>query len=302
MGTCRSRGRRRRWQGPSSPPRSGGTWRSCTGGCRPARWRRSSRRGVVPDVFDGSSWVGLIAFELGDARVGPFPPSPVGGRFTEVNVRLYGVDGEGTPRGGLPVAGGVESAGGPRGPGALLPSLHVGADRAAAHRKRLGVRIAAHRRPAIRCGAGVRAACLRRHRADRRRPLAAVPDLAMGTVPPPARSNPVAAQRARAMGPSSRAGGPPSRRSLRRRRFALVADRPPDSVLYSEGVTSRFGRGQWLENRASARGSALIQGALRSAGRLVSTLTGDEADGPARAAFGEGCVRAFAEVFAVTES
>lgn len=52
-------------------------------------------RGVVPDVFDGSSWVGLIAFELGDARVGPFPPSPVGGRFTEVNVRLYGVDGKG---------------------------------------------------------------------------------------------------------------------------------------------------------------------------------------------------------------
>ena len=48
--------------------------------------------GIVPDVFDGSSWVGLIAFELGDARVGPFPPSPVGGRFTEVNVRLYGVD------------------------------------------------------------------------------------------------------------------------------------------------------------------------------------------------------------------
>ncbi|KAA9106422.1 YqjF family protein [Microbacterium rhizomatis] len=48
--------------------------------------------GVVPDVFDGSSWVGLIAFELGEARVGPFPPSPVGSRFTEVNVRLYGVD------------------------------------------------------------------------------------------------------------------------------------------------------------------------------------------------------------------
>lgn len=52
-------------------------------------------RGVVPDVFDGSTWVGLIAFELGDARIGPFPPSPIGGRFTEVNVRLYGVDSEG---------------------------------------------------------------------------------------------------------------------------------------------------------------------------------------------------------------
>lgn len=52
-------------------------------------------RGVVPDVFDGSTWVGLIAFELGDARIGPFPPSPIGGRFTEVNVRLYGVDAAG---------------------------------------------------------------------------------------------------------------------------------------------------------------------------------------------------------------
>lgn len=51
--------------------------------------------GVVPDVFDGSAWVGLIAFQLGDARIGPFPPSPVGGSFTEVNVRLYGVDEQG---------------------------------------------------------------------------------------------------------------------------------------------------------------------------------------------------------------
>lgn len=52
-------------------------------------------RGVVPDVMDGSSWVGLIAFRLADAQVGPFPPSPRLGTFTEVNVRLYGVDAEG---------------------------------------------------------------------------------------------------------------------------------------------------------------------------------------------------------------
>jgi uncharacterized protein YqjF (DUF2071 family) len=51
--------------------------------------------GVVPDVFDGSSWVGLIAFELGDARVGPLPPMRRLGSFTEVNVRLYGVDATG---------------------------------------------------------------------------------------------------------------------------------------------------------------------------------------------------------------
>ena len=52
-------------------------------------------RGVAPDVFDGSSWVGLIAFRLGDARVGPLPPTPRWGSFTEVNVRLYGIDREG---------------------------------------------------------------------------------------------------------------------------------------------------------------------------------------------------------------
>lgn len=52
-------------------------------------------RGVVPDVIDGSSWAGLIAFQLGDARVGPFPPTPRWGSFTEVNVRLYGVDAAG---------------------------------------------------------------------------------------------------------------------------------------------------------------------------------------------------------------
>lgn len=49
-------------------------------------------RGVVPDVEGGSSWVGLIAFELAEARVGPLPPMRRWGSFTEVNVRLYGVD------------------------------------------------------------------------------------------------------------------------------------------------------------------------------------------------------------------
>ncbi len=52
-------------------------------------------RGVVPDIEDGSAWVGLIAFELGDARVGPFTLGARWGSFTEVNVRLYGVDEQG---------------------------------------------------------------------------------------------------------------------------------------------------------------------------------------------------------------
>lgn len=52
-------------------------------------------RGIVPDVFDGSSWVGLIPFEMRDSAVLGGPPVPYFGTFTEVNVRLYGVDASG---------------------------------------------------------------------------------------------------------------------------------------------------------------------------------------------------------------
>jgi uncharacterized protein YqjF (DUF2071 family) len=48
--------------------------------------------GVVPDEFDGTSWVGLIPFRLDRAALFGGPPVPYAGRFVEVNVRLYGVD------------------------------------------------------------------------------------------------------------------------------------------------------------------------------------------------------------------
>jgi uncharacterized protein YqjF (DUF2071 family) len=48
--------------------------------------------GVRPDEFDGTSWVGLIAFYLDRATLGAAPRIPYLGEFTEVNVRLYGVD------------------------------------------------------------------------------------------------------------------------------------------------------------------------------------------------------------------
>jgi len=51
--------------------------------------------GIVPDVFDGSSWVGLIPFEMRDSAVLGGPAVPYFGTFTEVNVRLYGVDADG---------------------------------------------------------------------------------------------------------------------------------------------------------------------------------------------------------------
>ncbi|MGV8895971.1 MAG: YqjF family protein [Rhodoglobus sp.] len=48
--------------------------------------------GVRPDEHDGSSWVGLIAFYLDRATLFGSPPIPYLGSFAEVNVRLYGVD------------------------------------------------------------------------------------------------------------------------------------------------------------------------------------------------------------------
>ena len=51
--------------------------------------------GVRPDEHDGSSWVGLIGFQLDRATIAGSPAVPFFGDFTEVNVRLYGVDDSG---------------------------------------------------------------------------------------------------------------------------------------------------------------------------------------------------------------
>jgi uncharacterized protein YqjF (DUF2071 family) len=51
--------------------------------------------GLTPDEFDGSSWVGLIPFVLDRATVFGSPAIPYFGDFVEVNVRLYAVDAEG---------------------------------------------------------------------------------------------------------------------------------------------------------------------------------------------------------------
>jgi uncharacterized protein YqjF (DUF2071 family) len=48
--------------------------------------------GVRPDEHDGSSWVGLIAFRLDRATLLGSPSVPYFGDFIEVNVRLYAVD------------------------------------------------------------------------------------------------------------------------------------------------------------------------------------------------------------------
>jgi uncharacterized protein YqjF (DUF2071 family) len=48
--------------------------------------------GTRPDEFDGSSWVGLIAFHMSDFALTPGPAIPFFGVFPEINVRLYSVD------------------------------------------------------------------------------------------------------------------------------------------------------------------------------------------------------------------
>lgn len=58
----------------------------------PDRLERYMPAGVRPDVHDGSSWVGLIPFRMVDAGVGAGLKVPWFGSFLETNVRLYSRD------------------------------------------------------------------------------------------------------------------------------------------------------------------------------------------------------------------
>ena len=48
--------------------------------------------GVRPDVLDGTTQVGLVAFRMRDIGIGRSPAIPYLGSFAETNVRLYTVD------------------------------------------------------------------------------------------------------------------------------------------------------------------------------------------------------------------
>ncbi|MHA7141180.1 YqjF family protein [Arthrobacter sp. CAL618] len=52
--------------------------------------------GTEPDVYDGDAWVGLIGFRMVGAGIGSGMPIPYFGSFSEINVRLYSRDSEGT--------------------------------------------------------------------------------------------------------------------------------------------------------------------------------------------------------------
>lgn len=51
--------------------------------------------GTRPDVHDGATWVGLIPFRMVGAGLGRGPAVPWLGSFAETNVRLYSVDEQG---------------------------------------------------------------------------------------------------------------------------------------------------------------------------------------------------------------
>ncbi len=51
--------------------------------------------GCRPDVYDGTSWIGLIGFVMRDAGFGYAHPIPFFGDFAEINVRLYSTDDQG---------------------------------------------------------------------------------------------------------------------------------------------------------------------------------------------------------------
>ncbi len=52
-------------------------------------------RGVVPDVFDGATYVALVPFSMERIGLLGAPAVPYFGTFLETNVRLYGVDEQG---------------------------------------------------------------------------------------------------------------------------------------------------------------------------------------------------------------
>jgi uncharacterized protein YqjF (DUF2071 family) len=51
--------------------------------------------GTTPDIHDGSTWVGLVAFRMWRIGLGRTPGLPYFGTFPETNVRLYSVDEQG---------------------------------------------------------------------------------------------------------------------------------------------------------------------------------------------------------------
>ncbi|MEC5191801.1 MULTISPECIES: YqjF family protein [unclassified Arthrobacter] len=244
-------------------------------------------RGVVPDSFDGSAWVGLIGFRMRGAGLGRGPGIPYFGSFDEINVRLYSREPNGT-RGvvflsldatrlavvlaaraaGIPY---VWSRAGFHGEGTLTPSAGVGLSAGAAP---TGVALAGAAPTGVALAGAAPTAghpgrrgpqagyWVRRFRGGARSDFAAAPELDAEATDPlslhlTARFGLHTRFRGRTMYvPNTHTEWPLYHAELTHVEDQLVAAAgitvkgPPDSVLFSPGVRTQFGRPRFLENGA----------------------------------------------------
>jgi uncharacterized protein YqjF (DUF2071 family) len=194
--------------------------------------------GLRPDEFDGSSWVGLIPFVLDRATLFGSPAIPYFGDFVEVNVRLYAVDDRGR-RGVVFVsleASRLASVLAARAAFALpyiwsRTTLEVRGDELEFVSRRHLDRTATSRVIARRTTSEVRADPLAEFLTAR---WALFTRVHGRTLYLRNHHEPWALYRAELVLLDDTL--------LERAGFADLAGRPPDSVLYSPGVTTRFGR------------------------------------------------------------
>jgi uncharacterized protein YqjF (DUF2071 family) len=205
----------------------------------PARVAPLLPAGTVPDVHDGSSWVGLIPFRLVGAHFGTGPPLPYVGTFPETNVRFYSVDGEG--RHGV-VFGSLEAA---------RLAFVLGA------RAALGLNYTWSRMRIQRSGAVLRYSSRRRWPAPRGARSDVVVQVGAEVVADDPLADFLTARwglHTRRLGRTLFLPNTHARWPLHRARlvslddellaaagFGDLAERAPDSVLYSAGVRTRFG-------------------------------------------------------------
>lgn len=238
--------------------------------------------GVVPDEFDGSAWVGLIGFRMQGAGLGSGPGIPYFGSFNEINVRLYSREPDGT-RGvvflsldatrlavvlaaraaGIPY---VWSRAGFRGVGDLDPSASLEGGRPGRLTGPAGAagadtRPAGQTEPVVPAGvAGPRAGYwVRRFRGGARSDFAVAPEFDVEAADPlslhlTARFGLHTRFRGRTLYvPNTHTPWPLYRAQLTQLEDELVASAginvtgPPESVLFSPGVRTQFGRPRFMD-------------------------------------------------------
>ncbi len=208
----------------------------------PARVAPLLPAGTEPDVFDGSTWVGLIPFRLVGAHFGTGPALPYVGTFPETNVRFYSRDGEG--RHGV-VFGSLDAA--------RLPFV-LGA------RVALGLNYTWSRMSVQRSGAVLRYAGRRRWPGPRGTRSDIVVQVSDDVVTDDPLADFLTARwglHTRQLGRTFFLPNTHARWPLQRARLVSLddellaaaglpglAERAPDSVLYSAGVRTRFGAPQ----------------------------------------------------------